>query len=635
MFNSKFSKIFLTVFILGIFIFSAQPASASWFSIAEFTSGAISGLMEIVGYFFGYIAGIAMAIAGFLITFALNINSQIMTSLTVKTGWQIVLNLANLGFVLAIIIIAFSTIFRFEGYQMKQILWKLVVAALLVNFSLVIAGAFIDTAKVFTDFFMEQGGINSPGEWSEAFAGMFKAQALTNVSEKFVKESGAGGGAALNAFGEQALLTVSSLFFIVIFTIFATITMLAVAIMLFIRYIYLGILLILSPIVWLLWIFPGTKSYWSKWWNQFIRWTFFAPAMMFFIYLALYTMKNQSTINTAIKSSGAENVKVTFGAEIIGEMAIVIGLVIGGLMAANSLGIAGASTAMGLAKKAGTGFGGWVGKKSLQGATYPFRRKGAKEGAESLAEKSQKWASGIKNPVGRFAAGLIAKGTVNLAEKGGGQVKDAESQIKNMSKEQAKAALLATVSRTRKIALLKKLTDEKALGEIDMARYANDDTKKLFNSYGQGKAFGDMEKSSISVEMLNAIKNKDGSASLKASEDFVAKLTKGDIDRSALKDIFSGKLKLGFNENEMKALKESFARAISTVNPTLVANIVPKLDSRARNNFEETYSSVISDSPKIKENFEKLMMKYTEGPALESEGLGESVKTEEPTKKEV
>ena len=63
------------------------------------------------------------------------------------------MSFTNLGFVLAIIVIAFATIFRIQSYAMKQVLWKLIVAALLVNFSLVIAGAFINIADNVTSSF--------------------------------------------------------------------------------------------------------------------------------------------------------------------------------------------------------------------------------------------------------------------------------------------------------------------------------------------------------------------------------------------------------------------------------------------------------------------------------------------------
>ena len=714
MFNSKFFKILAVVMIIGIFISGVhsvfaqagepppseqQKISSSTAAVgaainagatnAEINAAAVNARGGTGNTLYGIasIAGNVLTFVAGLIDSAIGFGNGVKNLPVVTLGFQIVLGIANLGFVLAIIVIAFATIFRLENYAMSKTLKNLVIAALLVNFSMVIAGAFISVSNTFSNYFL--AGFDN-GSIGDALGNLIDPQKLTQVAGAdnpnwydFIANP-------VSAVSKY----ITSLFFVTIFTLLIVLIFLALFVMLLIRGIVLSFLLIAMPLAWLASIFPSTSQYWGKWWTQFMRWVFFAPIVLFFIYiisatgnrmagadfLSGYNRPNSaavsinqnlpagnlnnlgladanSTVNNNQGNSTANNTSQSNTANLsqssavkafekstnfptgffgyLSQLVIILGLLMGGVMAANSLGLSGASAVYGAAKGVGKWAGGWIGKKTLQGATYPLRRKGAGEGAESLAEKSQRWASGIKNPIGRFAAGLIARGAVNVAEKGGKQVKDSEAQVKNMSKDQAKTALLTTVSNPRKIALLKKLTDEKALGDIDIARYINEDTKKLFNSYGQGKAFGDMEKASISVEMSKAIKDKNAGASLKASEDFVAKLTKGDIDKSALKDIFSGKLKLGFSEDEMKILKESFARAISTVNPTLVANIVPKLDSKARNNFEETYSSVISGSPKIKENFGKLMMKYTEGPVLESEGLGEPIKTEEPIKKEV
>ncbi|NCO44910.1 hypothetical protein GW888_02445, partial [Candidatus Wolfebacteria bacterium] len=307
----------------------------------------ISAVAQGVGYFFGFIAGVFMTIAGYLVTLALNINFALLKSPVVQTGWQIVLNFTNLGFVLAIIVMAFATIFRVQSYAMKKTLWKLIVAALLVNFSLVIAGAFINISDIFSNFFLKQGGIKDPLEWSKAFAAMFRAQALLKVGETIAAQGFVDTATgAINTFGAAGLQAIASVFFIDLFTVLACLTLLATAVMLLIRYVFLGILLLLSPIVWLLWIFPGTQHLWQKWWSQFLRWTFFAPIMLFFISLSLYAMKNQpEAVRQFTQNSAAvANVQLTFGVEVIGEMIIVIGLVMGGLFAANSLGITFAST---------------------------------------------------------------------------------------------------------------------------------------------------------------------------------------------------------------------------------------------------------------------------------------------------
>ena len=280
------------VILLGVLIFVAGQVKIAhaWhlFTLADITANAISAVAQVVGYFFGFIAGIFLTIDAYLVKVALNINFELLKSPVVQTGWQIVLNFTNLGFVLAIIVMAFATIFRVETYAMKKTLWKLIVAALLVNFSLVIAGAFINISDIFSNFFLKQGGIGDPVEWSKAFAAMFRAQALLKVGETFAAQGFVDTATgAINTLGATVLQIIASVFFIALFTVLAAITLLAVAIMLLIRYVFLGILLLLSPIVWLLWIFPSTQHLWQKWWSQFLRWTFFAPIMLF-LYLCRF-----------------------------------------------------------------------------------------------------------------------------------------------------------------------------------------------------------------------------------------------------------------------------------------------------------------------------------------------------------
>ncbi|MEK7075383.1 MAG: hypothetical protein AAB948_01110, partial [Patescibacteria group bacterium] len=169
------------------------------------------------------------------------------------------------------------------------------------------------------------------------------------------------------------LKSITTLLFIAFFTFLAALTLLAISIMLFIRYIYLTILLILSPIVWLLWIFPGTSNLWKKWWNEFLRWTFFAPIMLFFLYLTISSIDKfpaffaQYAANISPEQAASQGFALDMA--YIGQLAAILGLLLGGLIAANSLGIYGAKVAMGAAQGAGKWMGGAIGRKGLQWGT--------------------------------------------------------------------------------------------------------------------------------------------------------------------------------------------------------------------------------------------------------------------------
>jgi len=61
--------------------------------------------------------------------------------------WSFARNLANLGIIIGMIFMAIATILRIEKYSWKKMLPKLVLVALLVNFSLVITGIFVDISN--------------------------------------------------------------------------------------------------------------------------------------------------------------------------------------------------------------------------------------------------------------------------------------------------------------------------------------------------------------------------------------------------------------------------------------------------------------------------------------------------------
>ena len=87
----------------------------------------------------------------------------------VNTGWPIVRDLANMIIVLGFVVIGIATALRIREYEAKQLLAKLIVIALLVNFSLLLCGIIIDgTNIVMTSFFnlvtVEVGSIPFAGD---------------------------------------------------------------------------------------------------------------------------------------------------------------------------------------------------------------------------------------------------------------------------------------------------------------------------------------------------------------------------------------------------------------------------------------------------------------------------------------
>jgi len=81
-----------------------------------------------------------------------------------STGmWKIMRDYANLGIVIAMIFMAIATILRIEKYSWKKMLPKLLLVALLINFSLVILGIFVDLSNFLSMHFLSSSTNNLLG----------------------------------------------------------------------------------------------------------------------------------------------------------------------------------------------------------------------------------------------------------------------------------------------------------------------------------------------------------------------------------------------------------------------------------------------------------------------------------------
>ena len=208
--------------------------------------------------------------------------------------------------------------------------------------------------------------------------------------------------------------------FLIIFKFVVTMAFFMIGLLLFLRYIWLAVLLILLPAAWVTWIFPNFSHQFSNWWQKFIHWTFFAPAAMFFIWLAMTVSQK---FNAPAGSAGAVLADKTGLPTVVNQLAnniVVIGILIGGLLAASKLAGEAGSFAVTQAKAVTgavtgsiTSAAGYVGRRGKQGvkraATMPARTQFGKNIATQLQQRSDskllRWSGA--NWVGRKAGQAI------------------------------------------------------------------------------------------------------------------------------------------------------------------------------------------------------------------------------------
>jgi len=319
-----------------------------------------------------FIVGIGVMIATWFVGFVLSLNLRILdgSNTLIEVGWKITRDIANLGFVLVIIIIAFATILRRpEQYGANKLLPKLIAAAILVNFSLTIAGVFIDFSHVLTNFFLNKIAGGNPFKLASTLAAAFQPQRFYVGSASDANSFSPSLGDVTH-FGTTLLLTIAQPIFTTIFALALMLVLLAFAFMLLLRYLWLSFLLLISPMIWLFWIIPSYSKHFSAWWNKFLEWVFFAPAVTFFIYLAILSARG---LSGAVGEIEAQNTVGFFDMAFAGiqkvaiqgaEMVVLIGIMIGGLIAAQKMGIAGANAAVGAAKGAGNGLKTFAGNRA-------------------------------------------------------------------------------------------------------------------------------------------------------------------------------------------------------------------------------------------------------------------------------
>ena len=579
----------------------------------------------------------------------LNINDNVFQSFVVQTGFSISLSLANLGFVFGVIIIAIATILRNQTYGMKQILWKLVVMAILVNFGLVIMGSIFNFADQFTTYFLRcidptsggcmsaESGLTSENDFATAISGAFNPQKdfMSTNSLNSTSTNADNLNELMGAAGSDVgkmLIPIFSLLFVALSLALIVISFAVFLIMLLIRYVYIAILAVLLPFAWMFWVFPATKSNFDDWWKKFIQWTIFAPVVLFFIWLAVMTANTMNVNNTtgaqtfasyasssnpgwAAVSSFFSNWILVIIQNFLNE-AVLLGLIIGGMFAANSLSITGADVAMGALKGVGTNIGksvkNYTINKGKQGGTKVFNKLGGRGAAQRMQRSS--------NPI-IAAAG---RGFSRAADAGGKNLIDKElEKARKENPEMIPNALNGSMPKFQQVAYIRQMADTNRLGEIETVNGQSltdfmDGNREFLEQNGYKKLSGDVESAmGKSKGMRDAEKEAKSAKERGDTDGFERANTKLKDETKKFGDgLDSSKLdpKLAFSrgvmdeaENALEMDKPNSTNAFLEYlaeHPDRVPSIMSKTKGEERNRFIGGYDKVLGK--KVSQSEEKV-----------------------------
>lgn len=391
----RFLMVIFLVVVLGFLVAGAANAGISD-AVATFMGWIVYGIVWALGHLLTLMMNVLVWIAQW---------SNFINAPAVVSGWKIVRDICNMFFVVIMLIIAFATILRVKDYTYEKLLPKLIIMAILINFSKMICGLLTDVSQVvmltFVNSFKDVGGTN-----------------LTNILglDTLMAIDGKGGDSEADNITAWSIM--GSYVLALVYVIIALITIVTMVVMLAVRIVMIWIYVVLSPLAYLLGAFPAGKKYASEWWKEFTKNLIVGPVLAFFIWLSFAALGTQDAVSSSgIKtdtptdsefSQGGSSALTEAGSpDNMLNFVISIAMLYGGLTVAKSIG----GAAGGMAGKGMNAISKGVVKPVAAGAAgaYAFSKRKAIAGGKNIARGTGAVLGGVDRLAGSSVNALTNK----------------------------------------------------------------------------------------------------------------------------------------------------------------------------------------------------------------------------------
>jgi len=460
-------------------------------------------------------------------------------------AWGVMRDIANIGLLFGFIFMGVLLILNVDGgghghgggISAKKAIPRLIIFAVLLNFSLFASQAVIDVANAFSASFATLAGENCSSSTSTGTASdadqtneecsnvgisgqILKVAGLTAIWDSENRDIDA----AMKNLLDRPYSYAVSLIMLSVFVLVTAMVLLAGSIMLIIRVVVLSLLMVTSPIGFAGMAIPKLQGIASMWWSKLMSQAFFAPVYLLLIFISIKLTEGLSSGEATLANALIANqgTSVAGNMQVVMVFLVVIGFMIASLIAATKMGAMGAKLATQSVAGATVGFAGFAGRRTL----------GAASGAVANRIASSSWAR--SNGLGsRFAYNIANKGAtssysartgINNLTKGAGldignankkvahglhgieeeevkaRVEFAEKTLKQTGAEQAEEARLKQVKVTmqnNKAAEVarrskEKIDEQKAIEELESTNEA-EGTRRLLAIEDQKKAVANAE----------------------------------------------------------------------------------------------------------------------------------------------
>lgn len=215
-----------------------------------------------------------------------NIIDQFYQGLVI--GWTVIRDFANLAFIFVLVYIGVQTMLDI-GSSGKQLLAKVIIVALLVNFSFFMTRFVIDISNIFA--YAIYSSIAPPDGNGDSDLGGVIRDLLEIPSQMQQIDVGTMAGDGNLKWRPLLILTVQIVFiFIAVWVFFQA------ALLIFVRIIAFTFLIVISPAAFVAYILPGTRKYFNEWLELLTHQALVAPIFLFLLFVVIKIMSASNSL---------------------------------------------------------------------------------------------------------------------------------------------------------------------------------------------------------------------------------------------------------------------------------------------------------------------------------------------------
>jgi len=347
--NLKIKKLPLILSTL-LLLFTVTPFTAAANMLDEILWGFVN---QTAGNFVGIGATfLNNAISNFVVGFG-NMYNTTGLGVAINDVWGTIRDIFNLFFIFGLVYIGFKMILDSSSNTAKRALIYIFLAALLVNFSLFFSKFVVDVSNITaaqiasaSDFKQKSAITGDKFAIANRFMDIFGLSKIFNS-----KDDSNNSPVVSGTFSSPNATGFGNIFYTLIIFLVTGFVFFAGAFLLTIRFVTLLFFIVLSPVMFIGWVFPFFESYSREYWRKFLGQAFFAPAYILMLLISIRIFEKfrnflaDKSIVGAINPSPNKSMEESVG-DTVPYFIMMCGFLIGSIIVAQKIGAAGAGMAV-------------------------------------------------------------------------------------------------------------------------------------------------------------------------------------------------------------------------------------------------------------------------------------------------